>query len=485
VDIWIHGQHLLADGVKMAKSTGNSFILSDLEAQGFDPLAFRYLCLTTRYKTRLNFTFTALKAAQRGLLRLQNRVWQWSLMPHKPADGAVIEEWCSRLLETVNDDLDMPTALALTWDMVRSDMPYQDKLGVIREFDHVLGLDLAGAGERFRVEKGVSDRIRERARLRSAGKYAEADAIRAELDEKGYVVRDTPGGTIARPKTAWERRQEEWVTYSAASEVESLIDHPDAADFTIGFVASNYLSDVQRLVDSALKWAGDRRVEVVALDSGCTDGTGEWLERASAADPRIRVIHADHALGEGAAKNVVLKQSLGNIVMLFDTSVEVTGDIFAPIGNALSDESVGVFGPFGLRTDNLHHFHDGEGETGDMDAMQAYLFAFKRQRLKDVGLTRESFRFYRNLDLDYSFHFKEKGYRIVADSSMPVVLHQHRAWENLAEAERDEFSRKNYRRFLEKWGDRADLLAVNRTGGSAHDSHGHDHHDHSDHGHKH
>jgi hypothetical protein len=66
-----------------------------------------------------------------------------------------------------------------------------------------------------------------------------------------------------------------------------------------------------------------------------------------------------------------------------------------------------------------------------------------------------------------------------------VVLHQHRAWENLAEAERDEFSRKNYRRFLEKWGDRADLLAVNQAGGSAHDSHGHDHHDHSDHGHKH
>ena len=75
VSVWTHGQHLLADGVKMAKSAGNSFILTDIESQDIDPLAFRYLCLTARYRTRLNFTFTALKAAQRGLHRLRNRVW--------------------------------------------------------------------------------------------------------------------------------------------------------------------------------------------------------------------------------------------------------------------------------------------------------------------------------------------------------------------------------------------------------------------------
>ena len=77
VTTWVHGQHLLADGVKMAKSAGNSFTLSDIESQGIDPLALRYLCMTARYNTRLNFTFASLKAAQRGLLRLQNRVWEW------------------------------------------------------------------------------------------------------------------------------------------------------------------------------------------------------------------------------------------------------------------------------------------------------------------------------------------------------------------------------------------------------------------------
>ena len=119
-------------------------------------------------------------------------------------------------------------------------------------------------------------------------------------------------------------------------------------------------------------------------------------------------------------------------------------------------------GPFGLRTDDLHHFHDGEGETGEMDAMQAYCFAFRRSRLRDVGLMRESFRFYRNLDIDYSFHFKEKGYTVHADQSLPVILHEHRVWSDLAEGERDELSRKNYGRFLDKWGERKDLLASNR-----------------------
>ena len=97
-----------------------------------------------------------------------------------------------------------------------------------------------------------------------------------------------------------------------------------------------------------------------------------------------------------------------------------------------------------------------------MDAMQAYCFAFRRRRLEEVGLMRESFRFYRNLDLDYSFHFKDRGYRIVADPTLPVVRHEHRVWSALPEGERDAMSRKNYGRFLHKWGGRTDLLVVNQ-----------------------
>ena len=75
---------------------------------------------------------------------------------------------------------------------------------------------------------------------------------------------------------------------------------------------------------------------------------------------------------------------------------------------------------------------------------------------------RESFRFYRNLDIDYSFQFKDKGYKIYADNHLPMLLHEHRGWTSLAETDRDELSRKNYGRFLKKWRNRSDLLISER-----------------------
>ncbi len=465
VTSWVHGQHLLADGVKMAKSTGNSFIMSDIEAQGIDSMAFRYLCMTARYNTRLNFTFASLRAAQRGLQRLKNRIWQWTMEADEDAaDGADVEEWTGRFFEMVNANLDMPGALALTWEMARSDLSASTKLALVEKFDEVLGLGLLGVVEEYETSPEALGQLASRSRLRDAGEYGDADRIRADLEEAGYVVEDRERDSRIRPKAEWEKLTEDRDIVSSAAEVPSLIHENDSRDITIGVVASNYVDDVKRAVNSVFAWAGDRDLEVVILDNGSTDGTSEWLEELAGRDTRARVIHADHKLGEGAAKNIVLKQSLGRTVVLLDTSAEICADIFERIESMLDEEDVGVAGPFGLRTDNLHHFHDGEGESGEMDAMQAYCFAFRRSALKEVGLMRESFRFYRNLDIDYSFHFKEKGKRILADSTLGVVQHEHRVWSELAEGERDELSLKNYRRFLEKWGNRADLLVSSRLG---------------------
>ena len=465
VSVWTHGQHLLADGVKMAKSMGNSFILADTQAQGIEPLAFRYLCLTAQYNTRLNFTFTSLKAAQRALLRLRNMAWQWSIQS-SDADAVAEDDqrqWQVRFMRRVNDNLDMPAALALTWDLIRSDLTAQTKLAVLSYYDRLFGLDLTAAPDAYAVPDRVARDIAARADRRADRDYAQADSIRATLSHAGFVVQDAHSATLVRPKTEWEKRQERWQTYSSAAEVASLINQDDAVDISVGIVACNYLSDIQRCVHSALRWLGSRSAEVVVVDNGSTDGADEWLEQAAASEPRLRVIHTDHTLGEGAAKSILLKQCLGNAIVMLDTSVEINGDIFTPILDTLQDDAIGVAGPFGLRTNDLHHFHDGEGEAGDMDAMQAYCFAFKRNRLKTVGLPREVFRFYRNLDLDFSFQFKQCGYRIVANPDLPVSLHEHRVWSELAEAERDELSRKNYGRFLRKWGDRADLLVSNRS----------------------
>ncbi len=463
VNIWTHGQHLLADGVKMAKSMGNSFILSDIEAQGIDPLAFRYLCLTAQYDSRLNFTFTSLKASQRALLRLRNMVWHWNLQ----ANGSAVHseaalEWQQRFKSLVEDNLNLPGALALTWELAHSDMPPSVKLDALSYFDRVLGLNVTSVIDDYKVPTEVSDEISHRTKHRGRQDYARADSIRSDLLDSGFVVQDGDTATFVRPKTDWEMRQERWHTYSSEAEVGSLVGETDEVEISVGIVACNYMLDVKRCVESALEWLGERNSEVVVVDNGSTDGTDEWLEEAAANESRLRVIHIDHPLGEGSAKRILLKQCAGRTVVMVDTSVEVQGDIFGPIDLALEDEAVGVTGPFGLRTTDLHHFHDGEGESGEMDAMQAYCFAFRRSRLKDVGLPRQVFRFYRNLDLDFSFQFKAQGYKIVADPELPVEQHEHRVWSELGEAERDELSRKNYGRFLDRWGDRADLLACNQ-----------------------
>ncbi len=465
VSSWVHGQHLLADGVKMAKSAGNSFIMSDIEAQGIDSMAFRYLCMTARYNTRLNFTFTSLRAAQRGLQRLKNRIWQWTMdADGDTANGADVEEWTGKFFDTVNANLDMPGALALTWEMARSDLSAATKLALVEKFDETLGLELMNVVEEYESDPEALEQLAIRSHHRESGEYADADRIRAGLEDAGYVVEDDATASRIRPKAEWEKLTEDRDIVSSAAEVPSLVDEEDSREVTIGIVACNYAEDVKRAVNSAFNWANGRDLEVVILDNGSTDGASEWLEELASRDARVRVIHADHKLGEGAAKNIVLKQSLGRTIVLLDTSAEICADIYGRIEEMLDQKDVGVVGPFGLRTDNLHHFHDGEGESGEMDAMQAYCFAFRRSALKEVGLMRESFRFYRNLDIDYSFHFKEAGKRILADASLGVVQHEHRVWSELAEGERDELSLKNYRRFLEKWGDRADLLVSGRPG---------------------
>jgi hypothetical protein len=195
--------------------------------------------------------------------------------------------------------------------------------------------------------------------------------------------------------------------------------------------------------------------------------------------PNLRVIHCDHVLGDAAGKNIGVKQSLGANLVLLDSSTEIVGDVLDTIRRRLADPSVGVFGPYGLTSTDFRHFHEDVVE-GEADAVQGYCMAFRREAVGRVGLMRECFRFYRNLDIDYCFQFKEKGYRIVADGRLPLVRHEHRQWAELDQAQRDELSRKNFGRFLKRWGNRPDLLVAR----PAAPAHGHDH-DHDQHDHQH
>ena len=460
---WVHGQHLLADGVKMAKSAGNEFILADLEQRGFDPLSFRYLCLTVRYRHRMNFTFSALRAAERALTGLRGRVWEWRNLPSLSSIPQEVDEWEGRFADVVNSDLDLPRAVGLTWDMVRSPLPDQAKLKLLLHFDRLFGLDLDRVPGTYDLPYEVRTAIGQRSDLRSKASYQEADQLRATLSDDGYTVRDTPSDTRVRPKTTLEKQEARWKVVSSSADVESYLHQPSRLEYSVVVTANNYLDDVKRCTESILKWADSESIELIVVDNGSTDGTSEWLEELGQRDSRVRVTHCDHVLGEGAAKNIGMKLALGRVVVLVDTSVEVTGDVLGPTARWLADDSIGIVGPWGLRTDDLRHFHD-EVDSGDADAMQAYCIAIRRNLFQQVGLMRETFRFYRNLDLDFSFQVKAQGFRVVTDGSLPLTRHEHRQWSALGEVERDQLSLKNFKRFLDKWGDRPDLLVSNRAG---------------------
>ncbi len=463
VRYWVHGQHLLADGVKMAKSAGNEFILDDLEQRGFDPLSFRYLCLTVRYRHRMNFTFSALRAAERALTSLRNRVVEWQNLPPLSSLPQESEEWQGKLMDAVESDLDLPRALGLTWGMVHSNLPGQAKLQLLLELDRILGLRLDEVPGRYELSRQIQSTVSKRDGFRKMADYNKADTLRSNLAGEGYLVRDTREDTKVRPKTPLETRHERWKAVSSSKEVETYLDLPNKVEFSFVITASNYIDDVKRCAESILKWSDGYSAELVLVDNGSTDGTSEWLQELQQRDSRVRVIFCDHVLGEAAAKNIGLKQSLGKNIVIVDTSVEVCGDVLGPVGRWLEEESIGLVGPWGLRTDDLRHFHEEVG-SNDADAMQAYCLAFRRPLSGRVGLMRETFRFYRNLDLDFSFQFKDQGYRIVADGSLPFTRHEHRQWSALGEAERDQLSHKNFKRFLKKWGDRTDLLvSSNKT----------------------
>jgi cysteinyl-tRNA synthetase len=456
VQIWVHGQHLLVDGVKMSKSVANDYTLKDLEDKGFDPIAYRYLCLTVQYGSRLNFTFTALRAAQRGLQQLRNKVWEWSLKASPDSSGSETEGWRQTFWQRVNDDLDMPGALGLTWDMTRADMPMKSRLGLLLEFDRILGLNLDSTVQAWSVPEHVIETTKSRTTLKTQKDYSAADSLRKQLSNEGFILEDDVSGTRIRPKSTLEKRQERWKEFSSSKEISSLLHVPNRLDFSVGIVACNYIADVQRCIRSILPLTENHTLEILVVDNGSTDGTSVWLEDQATQDYHIRVIHTDHVLGEAAAKNILLKQSRGAYIVLMDTSIEATADFLTPLSQTLSDESVGLAGPWGLRSRDMHLFN--EIDNGQVDAIQGYCFAFRRALLSEVGLMRENFRFYRNLDLEYSFCFLDMGYRIMALGSLPLQRHEHRVWTNLPNEKRENLSQNNFRRFLKRWGHRQELL---------------------------
>ncbi|MFA6296197.1 MAG: cysteine--tRNA ligase [Patescibacteria group bacterium] len=184
---WIHGEHLLADGKKMSKSLHNFYTLNDLKKECFSPLDFRYLCLTAHYRTKLNFSWSGLKSAQNSLNKLHERIGKISKI------GKIDKEYELKFLEAVNDDLNMPKALVVVWEMLKSDLDDGIKKATLIDFDKVLGLNLKKI-EKIDVPEFVNRLVEEREFARQNKDWKKADELRSKIIEAGFEIEDTEKG---------------------------------------------------------------------------------------------------------------------------------------------------------------------------------------------------------------------------------------------------------------------------------------------------
>ncbi len=201
VNYWVHGEFLILRSGKMSKSAGTFVTVQTLRDKGYEPLAYRYLCLTAHYRTQLEFTFESLDSAVKSLENLRALCRQ----AKAAANGAVqdtpaAQAWKAKFSAAMEDDLNAPRALAVVWETARNaELSAAEKVAVLQFADSILALDLFKEKQTAPVEipPAVQDLLAARAAARAAKDYKKSDELRSEIAKLGYQVKDTPQGQKA------------------------------------------------------------------------------------------------------------------------------------------------------------------------------------------------------------------------------------------------------------------------------------------------
>lgn len=204
--IWMHCEYLLVDNGKMSKSLGNTYTISQLQEKGIAPLAFRLFCFTSHYRNKLNFTFEGAYGAQKALERLYDGYV-------KNANGtdiveeSVIKEYKDKFDNFVNDDMNIPGAMSVVWEVVRNAKKSSQFSKLLLEFDKVLGLDIINSEkylEEFKNSQAeelpdeIKELVEQRKQARANKDWSKSDELRDLIISKGYSIKDTKDGIIVK-----------------------------------------------------------------------------------------------------------------------------------------------------------------------------------------------------------------------------------------------------------------------------------------------
>ena len=184
VDLWVHGEHLLFEGKKMSKSSGNVVLLKDVVERGFDPLAIRLCFLENKYRSQMDLTWNSIEAADETLKRWRNKMAQWGTGTEVTVDPEIESAF--------NTDLDTSRAVMRLRDIEKSELA--DKGSIFRFADQVLGLDLSRPIIQKVLTSHMQKLLEERALARSEKRWSDSDRLRDELEALGLEIKDTPEG---------------------------------------------------------------------------------------------------------------------------------------------------------------------------------------------------------------------------------------------------------------------------------------------------
>jgi cysteinyl-tRNA synthetase len=186
VDVWVHGEHLLFEGRKMSKSSGNVVLVSDIIDRGIDPLAVRLCFLENRYRSQMDLTWNSINAAHETLKRWRTKMSEWDHSSEISIDPEIEAAF--------NNDLDTPKVILRLREIEKSDLA--NKRGVFRYADQVLALDLDRPIAARVLTEQMQTLLDERAKARTEKRWADSDSLRVQLENLGLQVKDTSDGQI-------------------------------------------------------------------------------------------------------------------------------------------------------------------------------------------------------------------------------------------------------------------------------------------------
>ncbi|NLU31024.1 MAG: cysteine--tRNA ligase [Clostridiaceae bacterium] len=196
VRFWLHGEFMMVDNGKMSKSLNNTYTVKDLRDRGYNPLAFRFMCLNAHYRNKLNFTWDGMAASQTAY----NRFMEGALTHRdgsEPVDQALCDAFLKDFEEAINDDLNIPRALGVAWNVVRHPQKSNDLYKLLVKMDSVFGLGVENASvetEPAQLDREIEELIAQRQKARQEKNWKLADEIRDKIRSMGIELMDTPDG---------------------------------------------------------------------------------------------------------------------------------------------------------------------------------------------------------------------------------------------------------------------------------------------------